>query len=59
MKGSIKKIVITDYQNKRVIFKKEFYSFSLLSRFQRFNLIFKTHTHWRLLYLYDTIIKKR
>lgn len=59
MNGTLKKIVITDAGNARVILKKEFYSFSLLSRLQRLQLFFKAHTGWRLLYIYQTVIKKR
>lgn len=58
MQHRIKKIILMNPDEPGFVLKKEYYSFSLLSRLQRLHLFFKTHTGWRMQFLYEMMIKK-
>ena len=58
MQHRVKKIILTNPDDPGFMLKKEYYSFSLLNRLQRLHLFFKTHTGWRLQYLYETMFNK-
>lgn len=58
MQHRIKKHILTKPGDPGFILKKEYYSFSLLSRLQRLQLFFKMHTSWPLQFLYETMFNK-
>ena len=58
MQHRIKKIIITNPDDPGFMLKKEYYSFSLLSRLQRWQLFLKTQTLWRTQFLYKTVFNK-
>ena len=58
MLQGVKKIILTKPDEPGFILKKEYYSFSLLSRFQRWQLFINTHILWRLQFFKKTIFKE-
>ena len=58
MRHRFKKLILTNPVDPGFILKKEYYSFSLLNRLQRFHLFFKTHTGWRLQFFYEKMFNK-
>lgn len=56
MQKRIKKIMLTDPADGRIVMKKEYYSFSSLSLLQRLLLKMKIVTGWRLQYLWETLL---
>ena len=58
MKQRFKKIILMNATGDGLVMKKEYNSYSLLNMMQRWQLFVKTHTIWKLQFLYESTLKK-